>query len=146
MRRSYGSQTRLLNFLSTLNLLPCLLEFIWAMFVIVIYTNPEIPPMRWSAGVINEPGIHALFVSHDKYVLICNALRIIALVYVFFQIASLIIGFISVKKPQCVKIWRALCIINFFLGLISTNVISAGITAIIFAKLYDTRKSPVLSQ
>lgn len=143
MRRS-DNEARLLNYLGTLNILPCLVEFVWAMFVILIYANPRVPSfswqLQWHVGYLGHGAhVHTLFEPHDRLMLICNALRIIALIYVFFQFASLIIGLISAKKPQCVKVWRVLCIINVLLCLLSTNVISAGITGYIFAKLGDFR-------
>lgn len=79
--------TKLLKFLGTLNLLPCLFEFVWAMFVILIYANPSVPSIVLSAGFLgNERGTFQFFESFDKFMLICNALRIIALIYVFFSL------------------------------------------------------------
>lgn len=140
---------KLLKFLCTFNILPCLFEFVWAMFVILIYANPvtKITRPRLSVGYLGHgTHIHTLFEPQDRFILMCNALRIIALIFVFFQLASLIFGLISAKKPQCVKVWRVLCIVNIFLGVISTNIISAGITAIIFAKLTEPCHNAALSQ
>ncbi|MDE7361024.1 MAG: hypothetical protein K2N38_03720 [Oscillospiraceae bacterium] len=138
--RSSDNEARLLNYLGTLNILPCLVEFVWAMFVILIYANPSVPSLSWHVGYLGHGAhVHTLFEPYDRLMLICNSLRIIALIYVFFQFASLIIGLISARKPQCVKVWRVLCIINIVLCFLSTNVISAGITGYIFAKLGNFR-------
>lgn len=135
-------ETKLLNFLSTLNIIPCVLVLIWALFVIAVYANPRIPSIRWSAGFLGTDrwGIRIFFEPHDKFMLICTVLRIIAAVYVCFLLASLVIGFAAVKKKRCVRVWRVLCFINVFLCLISTNVFSAGVTAYIFAKLSNIKE------
>ena len=135
-----NNEARLLDFLGTLNILPCLVEFVWAMFVILIYANPRVPSLRWSVGYLGHgASVHILFEPYDRFMLICNALRIIAMIYVFIQFASLVIGLLSAKKPHFVKVWRMLCIINIILCAISTNIISAGITGYIFARLSNLK-------
>lgn len=143
---------RTLKALGTLNLMPFVFMLVWIVFVIAVYANPKVPSIRWSAGFLgNEPGIHHLFMPHDKFIIICNALRIIALIFAFFQFASLIVGYAAVKKLRCVKVWQILCIINIMLCVISTNVISAGIIGYIFARLSNIKvdsdiKSDIICQ
>lgn len=133
-------ETRMLKALSALNLIPFALMLTWCAFVIVIYANPGVPSMVFSAGFLgNDRGTFQFFETYDRFMLICNALRIIAFIFMFFQLVSLVIGLICAKKPQCVKIWRVLCIINTILCLISTNIISAGITGYIFARLSNIK-------
>lgn len=42
--------TKLLKFLGTLNILLFLFEFVWAMFVILIYANPSVPSIVLSGA------------------------------------------------------------------------------------------------
>lgn len=133
----YDKDTRTLKSISTLNLIPFILMLTWIMFVIVIYANPNIRS-GFQVGE-DRPYYHCVYRPDEKYIFICNAMRVIALIFMTFQIASLVFGLISAKKPQCVRIWRVLCIINIILCLISTNVISACITGYIFARLSNVK-------
>lgn len=135
----YNGDKRKIKSLSTLNFIPFTFMFTWIMFIIVIYTNPNV--LSGFRVIDNESNPFSYFVFNpsDKYLFICNALRIIALVYALFQLASLIVGFISVKRPRCVKLWKLLCVINVVLAIISTNIISAGITGYIFARLSNIK-------
>lgn len=135
----YDKDKKKLKSLSTLNFIPFSLMLTWIMFIIVIYANPSV--LSGFRVIENEsnPFTYFVFNPSDKYIFICNALRVIALIFMIFQLASLVFGLISAKKPWCVKIWRMLCIINIVLCLISTNVISAGITGYIFAKLSNIK-------
>lgn len=135
----YDGDKRKIKSLSTLNFIPFTFMFTWIMFIIVIYTNPNV--LSGFRVIENESNPFSYFVFNpsDKYIFICSALRVIALIFMVFQLASLVFGLISVKKQRCVRIWRMLCIINTVLCLISSNVISAGITGYIFARLSNIK-------
>ncbi len=126
------SDKKALKALSELNLMPFSLMLLWIVFVVAVYANPSVPSIELSAGFM---GGFRFFEPYDRFMLICGALRIIALIFVFFQLTSLILGFIAAKTGRCIGAWRTLCIVNIVLCLISTNVISAGVTRIIFARL-----------